>query len=282
MIIDDIPSVVMHSMTQQSESWDEIRSGKLTASEFALVLGTNDHKRVRIKSGAAEPEWGRAAMQSVAWRQLIAAGMEGCQVGSLNPSGLKGLREKDLLEEFIDPSGCTLKVEAAKKHIDLLVARKTYTPAELGAFMGTWATDRGDQCEQEARFEFESLTGLDLQTVGFCVREDLPLCGCSPDALVSDGGLWETKAPLPQNHLTILRKQAMPSEYRAQVHGQMAITGRPHVWFMSYCPGLPSFHVKVVRDRYTENLLACLREFEALYLAQLNEYGIDVKTALTK
>jgi len=266
-------TIILDAIDQGSESWEQVRIGRFTASEFKLVLGASEHKKVRLLDLDGEPqEWGRAQKQGEVWEQLKAAGFAGLTAGSLNASGLKGLRERGMVEDFIDGSGCAIKPAAARKHIDLLVARKQYTPAELGEFMGNDATDRGAELEKDARWEFESLTGHSLRIVGFCLHPELHLCGCSPDALVSDGGLWENKCPLPQNHLTILRERSMPIDYKAQVHGQMAITGASHVWFMSYCPGLPTYLEKIERNGYTENLLQCLREFEMLYLEQLKEY----------
>jgi len=260
---------------QGSEIWHNLRAGKLTGSEFGKVMGTTDHKRVRIIGAEPEEGFGRAKAQEAAFIELIQAGDTGKIKSEVEASGgLPGLLAKGLIEETTDSTGCTLRRSAAAKHIDLLVARTRFTPAELGEFIGTDATDRGNYLEGPSGVEFENETGITIERVGFVMHEDLNLVGVSPDGMTSDGGVFETKSLLPQNHLTVVRNRRVPSCYKAQVHGQMAVAGVNHCWFQAYCPELPTVRIKVERDAYTENLFKCLVEFEQMYINQLESYGL--------
>lgn len=132
-------------------------------------------------------------------------------------------------------------------------------------WQGNAYTDRGMELEPEAREAFAAHTGLQLDTVGFVLRDDY-LAGCSPDSLIvgADGqyvaGL-EIKCPMPKTHVSYVLGGVLPDVYKQQVHGSMVITGLPEWHFWSYFPGLTPIHVIVKRDHYTEKLAAGLEEF---------------------
>lgn len=124
----------------------------------------------------------------------------------------------------------------------------------------TAAMKRGTQLEPEARSYYEMDRGLDVEQDGFCMTDDGRF-GCSPDGLVGiDGGL-ELKCPSPSTHVSYLLEGVLPSEYKAQVHGSMIVTGRAWWDFMSYCPGLPPLLIRVGPDDYTEKLRTALEAF---------------------
>jgi hypothetical protein len=133
-------------------------------------------------------------------------------------------------------------------------------------FMGNKFTDWGNANEPWARDQFRLETGLDVVEVGFCTRDDL-LVGCSPDGLIRDpdtgewiGGL-EIKCPSVDKHVEYLMKNELPSDYKMQVHGSMAVTGLPWWYFMSYFPGLNPLILKVERDDFTESVSVALDQF---------------------
>lgn len=158
-------------------------------------------------------------------------------------------------------------------------------PDDIG-FTGNRHTDRGNELEPEARAEFSRLMGLDVEQVGFVTRQD-GIVGCSPDGLIlsrpkedGDGpeslakcamaGL-ELKCPLAKNHAGYLLEGKLPDQYRAQVHGSMAVTGLRWWYFMSYCPGLAPFILRVERDEFTEKLSDALDRFLIYYAAKRGE-----------
>ena len=121
--------------------------------------------------------------------------------------------------------------------------------------------------------EFEALTGLTVKEVGYCYNNEIStMFGASTDGLVSNGtGVLEIKCPYPKTHIGYLRKGVLPSEYKEQVHAEMAATGATHGYFLSYCPKLPSLLLKINRNEYMESLTKCVKQFTEMYQYQLNE-----------
>jgi putative phage-type endonuclease len=142
-------------------------------------------------------------------------------------------------------------------------------PDEIN-FEGNKHTDRGNELEPEARELFSEIMDLETQEVGFITRDD-EVIGCSPDALVTlpDSDEWiaglEIKCPLAKNHAAYLLDGKVPDQYMAQVHGSMAVTGLDYWYFMSYCPGLRPFILRVERDAYTAKLSDALDRFLIYY-----------------
>lgn len=105
--------------------------------------------------------------------------------------------------------------------------------------------ERGKLMEDEARDLYAFMTDADVQRVGFIRKGD---AGASPDSLVdTDGGL-EIKSAAPHIQVARLLDDELPSEHKAQVHGNLWITGRAWWDFVSYCPKLPLFVKRVFRD----------------------------------
>lgn len=147
-------------------------------------------------------------------------------------------------------------------------------PDEIG-FEGNFHTDRGNDLEPEAREEFARIMGMSVGQVGFITRDD-EVIGCSPDGLICGpneaiiAGL-ELKCPLAKIHAGYLVEGKLPDIYRPQVHGGMAVTGLDFWYFMSYCPGLAPFIVRVERDAYTAKLSDALDRFLVFYSARRKE-----------
>lgn len=97
----------------------------------------------------------------------------------------------------------------------------------------------------------------DIKHCGFCYTERFGFpFGFSPDALVGDDGLIETKSRLPKYQVkTVLDHIApedpespIPLEYMIQVQSGMLVTGRKWCDFLSYCGGLPMLRTRVFPD----------------------------------
>lgn len=151
---------------------------------------------------------------------------------------------------------------------DLLV--ECFTP-DYAKFLGNFWTDRGTEMEPEARKAFEAHTGLVTDQVAFVTADRWQhVVGCSPDSLIkgADGeyisGL-ELKCPSPFMHAEYIEDGVLPDEYKAQVHGSMAVTGLNRWEFFSYFPGLAPFHLTVWRDTYTDKLTEALDKFVIEY-----------------
>ena len=143
-----------------------------------------------------------------------------------------------------------LSKQADKYILSLLATQIATGPIEEGFKSDAMA--RGTLMEEEARLRFELETGLDVQQVGFCVRED-GLAGCSPDGLIADSegryyaGL-EIKCPLAATHIGYLMEKKVPTTYVPQVQCMMWVCDLTEAWFMSYHPVLPHLLVYVPRD----------------------------------
>jgi hypothetical protein len=149
-------------------------------------------------------------------------------------------------------------------------------PSEIPAFFGSAHTERGNEHEPEARDLFARLTGYEVETVGFITRRD-GVVGCSPDSLLRIHGDYaaglEIKCPMAKTHVGYYREwqddtSFVPSQYMAQIHGSMAVTGLRLWWFMSYYRGMAPVLTRVPWSSYTDDLAAALDRFVIYYAGQ--------------
>lgn len=132
-----------------------------------------------------------------------------------------------------------------------------------GEYVPTWNgnqhTERGKEMEAQVRDLYEATSDLPVRQVGFIRRGDI---GASPDSLVGDDGLLEIKTALPHIQIERLLSGQLPNEHKAQVQGQLLVSGRKWCDFRSYWPGLPELRVRVYRDLpYLSALNAALQQF---------------------
>lgn len=138
--------------------------------------------------------------------------------------------------------------------------------AELAGFPDppvfvTQDIQRGIDQEPEALQEFMRLTGLIADPIGFAQSKH-GFFGCSPDGLIlTTGEGVEIKCPRASKLLEYHQSGELPDSYRDQVHGSMAVTGAKAWHFFAYHRGLPSFHIRVERDTYTNEMLEGLKSF---------------------
>ena len=120
-----------------------------------------------------------------------------------------------------------------------------------GPMDDSWAgnawTERGKEVEAEARARYEFQNDVAIQQIGFCTSDD-GVAGCSPDGLVGDEGMIETKVLKSQHHVTaILRFKkdgSIDPGYIQQTQGQLWVTGRKWVDLVFYSPLLPMLVVR--------------------------------------
>lgn len=159
----------------------------------------------------------------------------------------------------------TLEIGAAAKSYAYQLIAESIVPPHywIDEDTRTPAMQHGSLTEREARDYFAFDTGCEVEQVGFCLSDDRRF-GCSPDALVNDGGGLELKCPLHKTQVEYLLKGTLPDKYKAQVHGSMLVTRKTHWWFMSYAAGLPPLVVRVELDEYTQKLAEALEKFWAM------------------
>lgn len=93
----------------------------------------------------------------------------------------------------------------------------------------------GREHEEFARQEYERIKFCTVQP-GRLIRKPDTMIGASPDGFVGDDGLIEIKCPTSVVHLQTLIDGNMPPYHKPQVQGQLWVTGRKWVDFVSYDP----------------------------------------------
>jgi putative phage-type endonuclease len=127
------------------------------------------------------------------------------------------------------------------------------------------AMQRGKELEAEARKLYQIVTGNEVQEVGFCLAEGY---GASPDGLVGQDGSLEIKCPIISTHVGYLLEKVVPSDYFQQTQGQLLVTGRSWVDFVSYYPGIKPLIIRAERD---EKFIAALKTELVNFCEELND-----------
>lgn len=119
--------------------------------------------------------------------------------------------------------------------------------------------ERGHEREAEASDLYAFLRDVEPVQVGFIRNGN---CGCSPDRFIDDDGLLEIKDAAPHIQIERLLKGVMPPEHKPQAQGQLMVSQRSWVDWMSHCRGLPPLIVRVERDEpYIAGLKIDVDEF---------------------
>ena len=111
------------------------------------------------------------------------------------------------------------------------------------------AMQRGTDLEPFARMKYEEVTGIVVVEQGFLKHAEIR-AGASPDGFADDG-MVEIKCPNQGTHHDTLL-HGMDSGHLPQVQGQMWITGRPWVDFVSFDdrfpPEMQLYIQRIMRD----------------------------------
>lgn len=129
--------------------------------------------------------------------------------------------------------------------------------------------ERGKIMEDEARDLYAFMNNIEPQRVGFIRNGDK---GASPDSLIGDKGGLEIKSAAAHIQIERLLSGDLPSEHKAQVHGNMWVCEREWWDFASYCPKLPLFTIRVFRDEDYIKSIANHVELFNIELQQTVEY----------
>lgn len=159
--------------------------------------------------------------------------------------------------------------------INELLAESVLPPQE-GLVRGPITGDMefGMRLEGEARCYYDlNFADAPVSEVGFMIHSS-QLFGGSPDALVGDAGGVEIKVPAVKTHIQYLREGVLPDGYKQQLHGYMAVSGRDHWDFFSYCRHFPPFRLRVERGAYTAKLELEVLAFCQRYNAERIKFGL--------
>lgn len=142
------------------------------------------------------------------------------------------------------------------------IAEETYQNAVM---------QRGKEMEAEARQLYQLITGKEVKEIGFCLADGY---GASPDGLVGEDGLVEIKCPTMAVHVGYLLDNAFPLDYFQQCQGQLLVTERKWVDFMSYYPGIKPLIIRVMRD---EKFIKALKIELEVFCRELPEIVAKIK-----
>lgn len=110
--------------------------------------------------------------------------------------------------------------------------------------------DWGNVCEPQARSMYEFDSGNVVEEVAFVIASDR--FGVSPDGMVGQDGLLEIKCPKTTTQIDRFITGKFPTEYKAQVQGQLLATERTWCDFVSFDPRISGpaqyFIIRVERD----------------------------------
>lgn len=111
------------------------------------------------------------------------------------------------------------------------------------------------------------------QEVGFITNDRWGFTlGCSPDRLVGEDGLIESKSRCQKYQVQTLCEHleagTIPDEYALQVQGELLVTGREWCDFISYSGGLPMVTIRVYPD---EEIQSAIVDAAAKFESRINE-----------
>lgn len=175
----------------------------------------------------------------------------------------RGIATASQFDKIITPKTGKLSA-AADDYIAQKVAEKVGAFSMMPDQLVSKAMLHGIETEPEARNWYSMVRDVDVRQVGFVTTDDGRF-GCSPDGMVEEDGTLELKCPQPKTHVSYLLDGVLPSEYAPQVHGQLYVTGRKWVDFVSYAVGFPPLVLRVVPDAYTAKLGEALEAFWKKY-----------------
>lgn len=121
-----------------------------------------------------------------------------------------------------------------------------------------------------ARYEFEK--GVQVERIGFAWKTGMKRkVGCSPDGLVGDDGIIETKCPDSKTHIGYV-SDGPPADYIAQMQFNLWVMERSWADFLSFDPRIkPPLDFYCKRLERDEKMIAEFEEGAAEVIDRVNE-----------
>ena len=155
------------------------------------------------------------------------------------------------LDALVSPTWKIRTGEGVKTYLARKVS-EAWTGGPVISLQGIFDIDQGKILEEYAKPYYTLITNEEITNVGFIETDDGRM-GCSPDGLLGEHSGIEIKCPRLETHVGYLLNGELPSEYAAQVHGSMFVTGRSEWKFMSYRRNMPPFILTVNLKRQPQN-----------------------------
>lgn len=144
----------------------------------------------------------------------------------------------------------------------------------------TEAMQRGIDMEPLARKRYTEKTKNKINEVGFCVSEEMPFVGLSPDGFTEDlKGAIEIKSPMSHTHVTYLRTKRVPAEYKFQILHYFIVNPKLE-WldFVSFDPRFKTHDILILRktrEELAEEIAHC-----TVALKEFWEKKVDIQEAI--
>lgn len=181
-----------------------------------------------------------------------------------------GIPSASNFDKIITTAGAPSK--QAQKYMYQLAAERVTGRTEEG--YNNAAMERGKETEAEARNLYELIHDVQIKEVGVCYPDEKKLCAASPDGLIGEDGLIEIKCPMAYASVGYILDNVLPTDYIQQVQGQLYVTGRKWLDFLSYYPGLKPMIVRVERE---EKFIRSLAVELELFCKQLDQIVEKIK-----
>lgn len=149
-----------------------------------------------------------------------------------------------------------------RKTYMLKLAADIITKENREAYQNTHM-ERGNLQESQARSEYETVTGNEVNQVGFVKTGRV---GCSPDGLVGPEGGIEIKSVIPEVQIETIMADKVPTTHKAQIQGCLMICDCQWWDFVSYSPLIKNKNFIFIKRvypnlEYIENLQTELLSF---------------------
>lgn len=174
-----------------------------------------------------------------------------------------GMPTASQFKRILTPKKLALSADAASYRNELLAEWLCgYKPVFGSRGNSTGYADRGTDMEAQARRVYEFTHDVEVELVGFVMRDDGRVGG-SPDGFVSDEGGADFKCPAMHTHIGyMLEPASLADDYRSQCQGYMYLSGREWWDLFSFHPMLPPVEQRIIRDdKYQEALGVALDSF---------------------
>lgn len=183
-----------------------------------------------------------------------------CRCGRLTASNLHFVMSKPKAKKDGTASTAASSEATGRMNYRVRVALEQITQvADREEAVLTPEMRRGEEREPNARMHYEIQTGNEIEMVQFVHFDEL-MIGCSPDGMIGNDGMIETKCGNQATHLEYLQRETVPPEYKWQVQGSLWVTGRSWLDFITYHPDFPEeLRLGVLRVERDEAMIAELQ-----------------------
>lgn len=188
----------------------------------------------------------------------------------------RGILTASVIGKLITPK--TMKVasnDTARALIRTLAAERI--TGHIEPVYVTADMEFGQMIEPIARQMYAEWQNVEVREVGFITREiDGHTLGYSPDGLVGDDGLIEIKSRRQHIQLDTILTGKVPGANMAQIQAGLLVTGREWCDYLSFCPQMPLYRIRVKPQKLWQNAIReALETFEEVAARYIASYKQD-------